>query len=200
MTRVYLVRHGQTDWNVEGRLQGSSNTQLNETGRAQARRAAQSLRSVIRPGVVVASSPLDRASDTAHIVAEQWGIEIHTDQRLAERDYGPWEGLSSDEREEYSPLQHKEWREGREPEYAGYENHASVGARMVEAIEEWAVKAPDDLVIVTHGSAGRMAVLHLLGLEVAGRRVGNLENAAWSRLVQPEGGGWSLDRLNIGAE
>lgn len=200
MTRLYLVRHGQTDWNVQGRLQGSSNTPLNEAGRAQARRAGSSLGEVIRSGVVVVSSPLDRARDTADIIAAQWGSEVHTDQRLVERNYGPWEGLSEEEREQFDPLQHKAWKMGREPEYDGYENHATVGARMVEGILDWATGAPDDLLVVTHGSSARMAILHLLELQVAGRRVGNLENAAWSRLVQPEGGGWSLDRHNIGAE
>lgn len=200
VTRVYLLRHGQTDWNVQGRLQGSSNTELNDTGREQARRAARSLAAVIDPGVWVASSPLSRAAETASIVSAQWGAQVHTDARLAERDYGPWEGLSAAEREQFDPLQHKEWREGREPEYEGYENHASVGARMSAAVTEWAAQTDGDVLIVTHGSSARMGLLALLGLEVAGRRIGNLDNAAWSRLVQPEGGGWSLDRHNIGAE
>jgi probable phosphoglycerate mutase len=200
MTQIYIVRHGQTDWNLEGRLQGSSNTPLNDAGRAQARRAATLLGEVIRAGVVVVSSPLDRARDTADIIAAQWGSEVHTDDRLVERNYGPWEGMSVQEREQYDPLQQKEYRAGREPEYEGYENHASVAARMVEAILEWVPRAPDDLLIVTHGSSSRMAILHLLELQVAGRRIGNLDNAAWSRLVQPEGGGWSLDRHNIGAQ
>ncbi|WP_062211844.1 histidine phosphatase family protein [Demequina oxidasica] len=199
MTQIYIVRHGQTDWNVAGRLQGSSNTSLNDTGREQARNAASTLGAAVREGVVVVSSPLDRTRETADIISAQWGCEVHTDQRLVERDYGPWEGLTADEREKLDPLQHKEWRAGREPEYEGYENHASVGARMVEGILDWVSRVPDDLLIVTHGSSARMAILHLLELEVAGRRVGNLENAAWSRLVQPEGGGWSLDRHNIGA-
>jgi len=200
MTQIYIVRHGQTDWNLEGRLQGSSNTPLNDGGRAQARRAATLLGEVIRAGVVVVSSPLDRASDTADIIAAQWGSEVHTDDRLVERNYGPWEGMSAQQREQYDPLQQREYRAGREPEYEGYENHASVAARMVEAILEWVQRAPEDLLIVTHGSSARMAILHLLELQVAGRRIGNLDNAAWSRLVQPEGGGWSLDRHNIGAE
>jgi len=200
MTQIYIVRHGQTDWNLEGRLQGSSNTPLNDAGRDQARLAAASLGDVIRAGVVVVSSPLDRARDTADIIAAQWGSEFHTDKRLVERNYGPWEGLSAQEREQYDPLQHKAYRAGREPEYEGYENHASVAARMVAGILEWVEQAPDDLLIVTHGSSARMAILHLLELAVAGRRIGNLDNASWSRLVQPEGGGWSLDRHNIGAE
>lgn len=200
MTRIYIVRHGQTDWNLQGRLQGSTNTPLNDTGREQARRAGASLGKMVGPGVVVVSSPLDRARETADIISAQWDGDVHLDQRLVERDYGPWEGLSADEREQYDPLQHKAWRAGREPEYDGYENHASVGARMVEAILEAAQGVDGDLLVVTHGSSARMAILYLLELEVSGRRVGNLENAAWSRLVQPEGGGWSLDRHNIGAE
>lgn len=201
MTRVFIVRHGQTDWNVQGRLQGSTDTDLNDTGRAQARQAALSLGGAVsREGVVVVSSPLSRTVETAEIISAQWGAQVTTDRRLIERDYGPWEGLSAEERELFDPLQHKEWREGREPEYDGYENHASVGARMHAAIQEWAASTDGDVVVVTHGSSARMGLLSLLGLEVAGRRIGNLENAAWSRLVQPEGGGWSLDRHNIGAE
>lgn len=200
VTRLYLLRHGQTDWNVQGRLQGSSNTQLNEDGRAQARGAAATLGVAIQGSVVVVSSPLDRARETAQIVSAQWGSEVHTDARLVERDYGPWEGLSELEREQFDPLQHKAYRAGLEPEYEGYENHASVGARMVQSILEWVERAPDELLVVTHGSSARMAILYLLELPVAGRRVGNLDNAAWSRLTQPEGGGWSLERHNIGAK
>ncbi|WP_430868813.1 histidine phosphatase family protein [Demequina aurantiaca] len=200
MTRVFIARHGQTDWNVEGRLQGSSNTALNDTGRQQALGAAKTLGPAVRDGVLVVTSPLDRAHETARIIAAQWGSEVHTDERFVERDYGPWEGLSADEREKYDPLQHKAYRNGLEPEYEGYENHASVGARMVAGILDWVERAPGDLLVVTHGSASRMAIMHLLELPVSGRRIGNLGNASWSRLGLPEGGGWSLDCHNIGAE
>ena len=90
--RLVLVRHGETDWNQERRLQGRTDNPLNGVGRAQARSAGRLL--AADPWDVVVSSPLLRAVQTAHLIADAAGLQpAGTIPELIERDYGPAEGL-----------------------------------------------------------------------------------------------------------
>lgn len=89
--QVWLLRHGQTDWNLEGRLQGRSDIALNDTGIAGARQAAATMAGWRFARIL--SSPLGRAMQTAQIVAEPHGIAVESDPRLIERDFGGLEGL-----------------------------------------------------------------------------------------------------------
>ncbi|HPO58990.1 MAG TPA: histidine phosphatase family protein, partial [Anaerolineaceae bacterium] len=95
MTTLWLVRHGQTDWNLERRYQGQIDIPLNETGREQARRAAAQLRG--RTFDALYASDLARARETAEIIAREVGLPIRPDKRLREISYGDWEGLTVDE-------------------------------------------------------------------------------------------------------
>lgn len=91
----YVLRHGQTDWNVQMRLQGSTDIPLNETGRAQAHVAAKILAG---EGITkIIASPLSRALETARIVGEASGITPGIDNRLIERNFGQFEGMTIDE-------------------------------------------------------------------------------------------------------
>lgn len=201
MTRLYVVRHGQTDWNVAGRLQGSSDQPLNATGHQQAERAAASLASVVTPPCIIVTSPLSRAHDTAVALAARLGVEVHADARLAERAYGVWEGLTWEERLARDPEESHRWQARLEPNIEGYESHADVVVRMREALDEWLPVAHGaDLVFATHGSSARMLMLSLLGLPTDTHTLGNLENAAWSRLRPVDDAPWSLERHNIGAD
>ncbi len=190
MTRIFVVRHGQTDWNAAGRLQGSSDIPLNDVGRAQARAAASSLWRALEGEPVVVSSTLGRAVETARIIVGERRAALHQDARLGERRYGPWEGLLAHERASRFPDDDAAWRAGFEPDFDGYESHAAVAARMVAAAHEWVARVSGDLVVVAHGSSGRMLLLAMLGQPLEGRTLGNLENAAWSRLVPSPAGGW----------
>lgn len=87
---LYFVRHGQTDWNVEGKLQGRSDIPLNATGRAQAAETREKLKHVHMDAVYC--SPLKRAKETAEIINALWGLPIHYDERLMERGFGDMEG------------------------------------------------------------------------------------------------------------
>lgn len=89
-TQLYLIRHGQTDWNLRAMLQGRTDIPLNDTGRAQALEARQRLAAVHFDGVY--SSPLQRAMDTASLVSGWPKEKIHPDQRLIEIAFGPYEG------------------------------------------------------------------------------------------------------------
>ncbi|BAT58824.1 alpha-ribazole phosphatase [Variibacter gotjawalensis] len=91
-TRKFLfIRHGETDWNKAGRIQGSTDIPLNATGRAQARAAAAALRSATFDRVI--ASPLSRALETAQLVNEPHGRPLHTDKNLQERGFGSFEGF-----------------------------------------------------------------------------------------------------------
>ncbi len=91
-TRIVAIRHGQTAWNVDTRIQGQLDIGLNETGRWQAQRLAQAL--AHEPLAAVYSSDLHRARDTAHALAHGAGLEVRTDAGLRERDFGLFEGLT----------------------------------------------------------------------------------------------------------
>lgn len=106
----YVLRHGQTDWNVQMRLQGSTDIPLNETGRTQAHAAAKILAG---EGITrIIASPLSRALETARIVGAASGIEPVIDQRLIERNFGQFEGMTIDEVHQHR----EEMREHMNPE------------------------------------------------------------------------------------
>ena len=96
MTTLLLVRHGETDWNAAGRLQGHTDRPLNEYGRRQARELADRLAG---DGIhAVYASDLARARETAEILGARLGLDVVVDPDLREKDWGSWEGLTSDER------------------------------------------------------------------------------------------------------
>ncbi|MEM7127999.1 MAG: histidine phosphatase family protein [Chloroflexota bacterium] len=100
-TQLYLIRHGQTDWNKEGRWQGQLNSQLTPLGVEQAKAVANRLEPI--PFTALYSSDLDRTMDTAKAIATQTGHEIIPDERLRERAGGVMEGRTSDEAKEAFP-------------------------------------------------------------------------------------------------
>ena len=146
MTELYLVRHGETDWNAARRIQGRTDIPLNDAGRAQARQAAELL--ARRRWDAVYSSPLSRAHETASIIAERLGIdEVTGVAELVERDYGDAEGMSFEQIEALYP-------EGvRAP---GQETRAEVAARVVPALLALAERHPGErILVVSHGGAIR---------------------------------------------
>jgi len=199
MTRLYLVRHGQTALNFEGRLQGSSDAELNSTGLGQAHDAAESLAAVLDSSVFIVSSPLLRAHRTAEVIASAVGASVDVDRRLVERGYGVWEGVPDVMLSEEQPEQYKVWRDGGEPNVEGYEVTAAVVARMREAFDDWRRRVPGDLLFVSHGTSSRLLMLDLLSLPTDTHALGSLETAAWSRISTGDDTPWTLERHNIGA-
>jgi broad specificity phosphatase PhoE len=200
VTRLFIVRHGQTAWNAAGRLQGSSEVPLSDLGREQIAATAQRLARILEPQPIIVSSPLSRAVDTAQAIARAVGADVAVEPRLIERAYGVWEGLTEAERDARYPEENQRWRERYEPLIDGYEGHSAVASRMKAALDAWLPRASADLVLVTHGSSARMLVETLLGLPTGGHRIGNLNNAAWSLLVPAIDGPWSLLQHNAGAD
>ena len=146
MTTLYLVRHGETDWNLARRIQGSTDIPLNETGRAQATTTGRLLAS--RNWDAVVSSPLGRALETAQLIASQVGLgSPEIVDALAERNYGSAEGMTGSQID-------ARWPDG--AEVPGRESREQVTARVLPALVEIAERHPDQAVIVvSHGGVIR---------------------------------------------
>jgi glucosyl-3-phosphoglycerate phosphatase len=158
MTTLLLVRHGETDWNRDGRWQGHSDTQLNDAGREQARRVAGELGNVD----VIYSSDLARARETADIIAAQLGdLEVNVDRRLRERSFGAWEGRTASEIEAEFAEQHARWRAGNGAGADDAEPFDAFGDRVRHFLEDLLAKHPGETVlVVAHG--GSIRVIHAL--------------------------------------
>jgi len=200
MTRIFVVRHGETEWNVKGLLQGSSEVPLSHVGRAQAARMAPALANLVSPNAVLVSSPLSRAHDTGLALGEVLGLPVVVDERLRERAYGVWEGITPEARLADWPQEVAEWHAHGNPHIEGFEVHDVVAARMVAAFHEWAARAPGDLVVFSHGSSARIGIMGLLGLSLEHRTLGNLGNTRWSVVERGVSGGWTLQRHNVGVD
>lgn len=162
MTTLLIVRHGETDWNRDGRWQGHSDTPLNERGREQARELASSLRDVD----AVYSSDLARSRETAEILAAELGLEVRLDPRLRERGFGAWEGLTSAEIQERFADAHGRWQAGEGFGADDAEPFEAMRARVQAAIDDIAARHPDETVlVVTHGGSARVAHAAAAGLD-----------------------------------
>ena len=128
MIRVYLVRHGTTDWNKEEIFRGRLDCKLNETGQAEARALAEYFTDI--PLQAIYSSPLSRAMGTAQAVAEAKGLRVIPEPDFIDIDFGEWQGLPLKEvREKYADL-YRLWRERPEAiHFPGREDLAQMKAR-----------------------------------------------------------------------
>lgn len=146
MTVFALVRHGETDWNRERRIQGSTDIPLNDTGRDQARATGALLAS--RRWTALVASPLSRASETARLIGAEVGLgEPELEPRIAERDYGQAEGLTGPEIDAMFP-------DG--ADVPGREPREAVAERAVAALHDLAARHPGEAVIVVaHGGVIR---------------------------------------------
>lgn len=150
-TELWLVRHGQTDWNLQGRYQGNTDLALNATGLEQALALAEVIEGERIQAIY--SSDLQRAYRTAQAVAEKWHLPIHSEPRLREVRLGEWEGLLFSEiQERYA----QNWaaREA-DPLYArpvGGESVYDVASRAWPAVDEIAAhNRPGPVLVVAHG-------------------------------------------------
>ena len=142
---LYFVRHGQTDWNVRGKLQGKSDIALNETGRLQAVKTREQLKQVAMDAIYC--SPLQRARETAEIINALWGLSIQCDERLMERSFGDMEGaLRKDV--PFDDL----WAFSSASMFAGGEDTAHFYERVESFLREILPDAQDkEILIVAHG-------------------------------------------------
>lgn len=186
VTRLVLVRHGQTAWNLEGRAQGHTDVGLDDTGRAQAQALAPYV-AAMQP-TALWSSDLARARETADHLAAATGLEVRTDRRLREFDVGERAGLTIPEFAEKYPESYAAWRDGHiTGDVPGAETTADVVARMVPALREiWAATpAGETTVVVSHGAATKVSLLAFLGWpESLMETLRGLDNCGWAVLEE----------------
>lgn len=149
--RLYLIRHGQTDWNVAGRIQGSTDIPLNDTGRKQAACLAEGMER--RPVTQVFSSTLSRAYETAAAIGKSQNVPVYGLSELEEVNYGEWEGLTMAEIEERYPKELEQWYLSPvEVAPAGGETQTQVYDRCRRAMARILDQAKGDVAIVSHGA------------------------------------------------
>ena len=177
---VAFIRHGQTDWNRDDRMQGSSDIPLNDTGRAQALDAVEVLRHAAWD--VVVSSPLSRARETAEIIANALDVELGPSYpELVERDYGPLEGANATDCIMRYP----------DKDYPGAESLDSVAERGLAGLAHVAADFPGrNVVIVCHGTIIRYTLARL-----AGRSVDGISNGTVSE-IESTADGWRVLTVN----
>ena len=150
-TKLIVIRHAETIWNRDKRMQGTTDTVLSDVGRAQAQALGRRLAG--RDFSALYSSDLSRARDTAHAIAEHAGRELITDPRLQERRFGIFEGLLAAEIEARYPEEHARFA-SRDPDYAvpGGESARSFSQRCLGCLAEIAGRhRGEEIVVVTHG-------------------------------------------------
>lgn len=182
LTTFALVRHGQTDWNAERRLQGATDIPLNDVGRGQARDAVAVLAPYEWDAVV--SSPLSRAAETADLIAEGLGLTVaRRVPELAERSFGPAEGMQAGP--ELEALRIPGGFRGAESE----DEAATRGLGALEALaEEFRGRR---LLVVTHGTLLRVSLSRAIG-----RTLTSVDNAVLNLAHHHAIDGWQLEYFN----
>ena len=187
-TRLIVVRHGETAWNVDTRIQGQLDIGLNATGERQAQQLGEALAD--ETVAAVYASDLSRAWNTARAVAGSLGIEVIAEPRLRERAFGQFEGRTFADIEANSPDDARRWRT-RDPEFApaGGESLIVFRERVTAVVAELSARHPgEQVVLVAHG--GVMDVLYraATGQALQAPRTWHLGNAAINRLLwTPQG-------------
>lgn len=191
VTRILAVRHGETAWNRDTRIQGHTDIDLNAQGQWQARRLARALRD--EPLVQVYASDLRRALDTARAVADPRGLTVLTHNGLRERGFGRFEGHTWDELELRFPTETIAWRK-RMPDFAppGGETLLQLRDRVVAAVHELAARhLGEQILLVAHGGVLDILYRAATRLELQAPRSWQLPNAGINRLL------WSPEGLNL---
>ena len=152
--KLYLIRHGETDWNKVRRLQGSSDISLNACGRKLAELTRDGLKQI--PFDAAYSSPLDRAAETGKIILKGRNLSLHMDSRLAEVDFGEYEGIREQElRDRQDPFMDFFDNPENFRKKGGAENHRDVINRAVAFLEDVVLPAEEKykhMVIFSHGA------------------------------------------------
>lgn len=197
--RLILIRHGQTQWNSESRVQGRTDIPLNDLGRLQAEAIAERLKS--RSFDAVYASPLSRARDTAEAIARRSGHTVLLDEDLIEIRFGKWEGMTSEQlsatyRELFNDWT---WIE-REEDCAAMEaeSQQELASRSVRFVERLMSRYPENarILVVGHTMPTKLIIAHYIGLPYGRIRSLRLENCAYNELETGRDGRGFLHVLN----
>jgi broad specificity phosphatase PhoE len=199
LSRLVLWRHGETDYNATGRMQGHLDTALTPRGWHQARRAVPAV-ARFHPEVVVASD-LRRAADTATVFADATSVPLRIDKRLRETHLGEWQGLSVEEVDERTPGAITAWHADAAVTPPGGENRLDVANRTAEVVAELDAEFDTTVMLCVHGGVIIALTAHLLGLPLTlWPQLAGISNCHWTVLVRRPGGDgkWRLAAYNAG--
>lgn len=200
--RVILWRHGRTEWNVAGRVQGQSDIPLDEVGVAQAKVAGARLAS-LKPDRIL-SSDLQRAAATAAELGAACGVQPELDSRFRELNFGAREGLTWAEAWAEFPTEMQAWVDGHEQAMPGAETYEQAGARFDQALrsELPTLASGQTLVIVAHGAILRTGMNTFMGVPRKTWNIfGGLSNCHWAVLEEwahEDKAVWRLVEWNTG--
>lgn len=187
-TRILAIRHGETMWNVDTRIQGHLDIGLNDTGRWQAERLGMALKD--EPITAIYASDLSRAHDTALAVSRHNGVPVQAEPGLRERSFGEFEGRTFAEIETELPEQAKRWRK-RDPSFtpAGGESLLMLEARVLSVAGRLAAQHPgEQIALFAHGGVIDILYRAATRLDLQAARTWALGNTAINRLLwSPEG-------------
>ncbi|SFB27362.1 glucosyl-3-phosphoglycerate phosphatase (pgm family) [Amycolatopsis marina] len=198
LRRLVLWRHGETDYNAAGRMQGHLDSALTQVGWNQARFAVPAL-ARFQPDLIIASD-LRRATDTATVLAESIGVPLRIDKRLRETHLGEWQGLTGAEVDERSPGERERWRLDSTWAPPGGESRVDVADRAVEVVADLhtAEEPSETVLLAAHGGLILALTARLVGLPVASWPVlGGIGNCHWVELGL-RNGAWRLHAYNAG--
>jgi len=164
--KLFLTRHGQTDWNTAGRYQGQSDTLLNETGLRQAEQIAKRLAKETIHAIY--TSDLSRAANTAQTIADFHSLEIKKDSRWRELSFGDWEGMTYKEMSVHSPELFEAWmKDPRTISTPNGETLAQLAVRVKAAFDEIKDEHADQTVLVVAHSGSLQSLLAVtLGVDL----------------------------------
>ena len=187
-TRIIAVRHGETAWNVDTRIQGHLDIALNDTGQWQARQVAKAL--AAEPLTAIYTSDLQRAHATAQAIAQASGAPLVAEPGLRERSFGELEGRTFAEIEAELPEQARRWRQ-RDPHFAptGGETLVQLRERIAATTHRLAAQHTEQLIVlVAHGGVLDMLYRLATGLDLQAPRTWLVTNASINRLLwTPQG-------------
>jgi probable phosphoglycerate mutase len=165
-TEIIFIRHGETEWNSQQRMQGHSNSDLSSVGQAQIQALGQWMKNV--PFDLIYSSDSLRAKQTAEAITQFSGHELQFDQRLREKNLGVFEGLTSEEARERHPEVFRLFKTaGSKYVIDEGESTQQLQDRALEIVNEIRIKHPEERVLlVTHGGFIRVVMKHSLGLSL----------------------------------
>lgn len=186
--KIFLIRHGQTDWNIQGRFQGREDIPLNEAGILQAEECGKALKG--EPFKAVITSPLKRASKTAQIIAEIVAVkQIIIENQIIERDFSKVSGMTPNEREAFYASGEKDDKEPWE----------KLSGRMISCLKRYGEQYHhNNIIMVSHG-ASINSVLSVLSEGKTGTGKILLKNTCIN-IINYESGKLKLDKFNLSAE
>jgi probable phosphoglycerate mutase len=193
---VLLVRHGETAWNVERRIQGHTDVPLSPRGVEQSGLLAERL--ARSPPARIVSSDLGRALETAREVGRRLGLPVEADPELREQDLGTWQGLTGEEAKARDPELYAARFLAFDPAARppGGETRAEMAERAWRALERHAAPGlPGPLLLVTHGGIVSALLYRVLGIPLSTPRRFQLPNAAITTLLWTRGA-WRVATLN----